>query len=80
MIIDDLYWVIGLNIVFSIWLGMLADAWKGRQMSTWVAIGLCTSVAGLVMLLMLPKLSKQHRQPRDLHANLRSRRTDSYSH
>ena len=56
--IDELRWVMGLNLVLAIWLGMLADSWKGRRMYVWIAIGLVTSVFGIVLLLCVKKLPK----------------------
>ena len=56
--IDELRWLIGLNLVLAIWLGMLADSWKGRRMYAWIAIGLVTSVFGIVLLLYVKKLPK----------------------
>lgn len=77
--LDELRWLLGLNLVIAIWLGMLADSWKGRRMYVWMAIGLFTSVAGLVALMFLPKI-----QPADrlAHAKAPSRYapTDSYGH
>lgn len=52
----ELRWLLGLNLVLSLWLGMLANAWKGRNTYGWFIIGLCTSVVGLVVLSVLPKL------------------------
>lgn len=53
---DQLRWLLGMNLVMAIWLGMLADSWKGRRMYIWIVIGMLTSVAGLLALVMLPKL------------------------
>lgn len=53
---DELRWLLGMNLVMAIWLGMLADYWKGRRMYTWMVIGMLTSVVGLLALAMLPKL------------------------
>ena len=76
---DELRWLMGLNLVVAIWLGMLADSWKGRRMYVWMAIGLVTSVAGLVVLAFLPKV-----QPADPHSRSKSpsryTTTDSYGH
>ncbi len=52
----ELRWLLGLNLVLSLWLGMLANAWKGRNTYGWFIIGLCTSVIGLLVLSVLPKL------------------------
>lgn len=53
---DELRWLFGLNLVIALWLGMLADSWKGRRMYVWMAIGLVTSVAGVIALALLPKV------------------------
>lgn len=60
----ELRWLIGFNLVLSLWLGMLANAWKGRNTYGWFLIGLCTSVLGLVMLSFLPKLTPRRRDRR----------------
>jgi hypothetical protein len=52
--IDELRWVIGLNVVLALWLGMLADSWKGRRVGVWMLIGFLTSVFGLALLIYLP--------------------------
>jgi hypothetical protein len=54
--LTELRWLIGFNLVLSLWLGMLANTWKGRNTAGWFMIGLCTSVFGLVALAWLPKL------------------------
>lgn len=77
MSIDDLRWLMGLNLVLAVWLGMLADSWKGRHMYRWMAIGLVTSVAGLVLLVCVKKL------PKEQYDNKRGNgfsRQDSYGH
>ncbi len=56
---DELRWIVGLNIVLAIWLGMLADTWKGRRLYVWMAIGFFTSVVGVVLLAYLPKIVRQ---------------------
>lgn len=75
--VDELRWIMGLNLVLAIWIGMLADSWKGRRMYVWMAIGLFTSIAGLIVLAMLPKLKREQHQ-----AKVASEfgRTDSYGH
>lgn len=77
MSIDDLRWLMGLNLVLAVWLGMLANSWKGRHMYAWIGIGLLTSVAGLVVLLFVKKLPKP--APQGEPAN-RFSPTDSYGH
>lgn len=61
MTFDDVRWVLGLNLVMAVWLGMLADSWKGRHMYGWMLIGLFTSLAGLVLLAFVKKLPKATR-------------------
>lgn len=55
MMISEFGWLIGLHVVISIWLGLVATGWKRRNTWLWVAIGLVTSVAGLVILALLPR-------------------------
>jgi len=55
---DELRWMVGLNIVLGIWLGMLADTWKGRRLYVWMAIGFTTSLVGLAILAWLPKVER----------------------
>jgi hypothetical protein len=71
---DELRWMIGLNLVLAIWLGMLADSWKGRGMYRWMAIGMLTSVFGLVLLLFMPAL------PRTAQRETQFGRRDSFGH
>ena len=54
--LNELRWLLGLNLVLSLWLGMLANAWKGRNTVLWFLIGLCTSVLGLLALWIVRKL------------------------
>lgn len=54
--LSELRWLIGFNLVLSIWLGMLANTWKGRSLYGWMLIGLCTSLVGVLFLCALPKL------------------------
>lgn len=77
MTIDELRWLVGLDIVLAIWLGMLADSWKGRNMYAWIAIGLFTSVFGIALLLFVSKLKTT---PRPAKINSRFSPTDSYGH
>ena len=77
MTIDDLRWLMGLNVVLAIWLGMLANSWKGRHMYGWMAIGLFTSLAGLMLLVWVKKLPKPLRTEK--LGNSFSP-TDSYGH
>ncbi|MES2832948.1 MAG: hypothetical protein V4695_13265 [Pseudomonadota bacterium] len=58
---DELRWMVGLNIVLAIWLGMLADTWKGRRLYVWMAIGFATSLLGLALLAWLPKVERRKR-------------------
>lgn len=67
----------GLNVVLAIWLGMLADSWKGRHMYAWMAIGLFTSLAGLVLLVFVKKLPPVQR---DNKLGNGFAPTDSYGH
>ena len=76
---DELRWLMGLNFVIAIWLGMLADSWKGRRMYVWMAIGLVTSVGGLVVLAFLPKLTSSA-APERSELPTRYGQTDSYGH
>ena len=76
---DELRWLMGLNLVIAIWLGMLADSWKGRRMYVWMAIGLVTSVAGLVLLAFLPKRATSATLERSKMPS-RYGQTDSYGH
>ena len=55
---DELRWVVGLNFVLAIWIGMLADSWKGRRLYVWMAIGFTTSFVGLLLLVWMPKLKR----------------------
>lgn len=78
---DELRWLLGLNLVLAIWLGMLADSWKGRRMYVWIGIGLLTSVAGLVLLTFMPKLARAEAPaPPATGTTPRFSRTDSYGH
>ena len=74
--LEELRWLIGLNLVLAIWLGMLADSWKGRGMYRWMAIGMVTSVVGLIALIFMPALPRAQREQRDTH----SARRDSFGH
>lgn len=75
--IDELRWLIGLNFIFSVWLGVLANSWKGRRIAAWWAIGMVASVVGLALLAFLPKIVRHQRvkTPRDLNS-----RRHSYGH
>ena len=55
--LNEIRWLLGFNVILSIWIGMLANAWKGRNSYGWFAIGLCTSLFGLGLLAFLPKLA-----------------------
>lgn len=55
--ISEFGWLIGLHVVMAIWIGLLASAWKGRNTWAWIAIGLTTSLLGLVLLVRLPRLA-----------------------
>ena len=56
MATEELRWLIGLNLVVAVWLGMLANSWKGRSLYRWALVGLVFSVAGLLVLGLLPKI------------------------
>lgn len=58
---DELRWIIGLNLVLAIWLGMLADSWKGRRLYVWMGIGFVTSLLGLALLSYLPKVERRRK-------------------
>ncbi len=58
---SELRWLIGFNLVLSVWLGMLANTWKGRSTYGWMVIGVFTSVIGVLLLILMPKLA--HRMP-----------------
>lgn len=75
--IDELRWMIGLNFVLALWLGMLADSWKGRRVGVWMVIGMFTSVLGLIILAWLPKLPRTATRPAPVNGFARS---DSYGH
>ena len=53
---EDVRWLLGLNVVVAVWLGMLANSWKGRSLYRWALIGLIFNVGGLLVLAALPKL------------------------
>lgn len=53
--ISEFGWLIGLHVVMAIWIGLLASAWKGRDTWAWIAIGLTTSLLGLILLVRLPR-------------------------
>lgn len=74
---DDLRWMIGLNVVLALWLGMLADSWKGRRIGVWMMIGMLTSVFGLLILAFLPKLPRSEARTTPVNNFGRS---DSYGH
>ena len=57
---EDLQWFLGLNLVLSIWLGMLAEHWKGRSMARWMAIGLVMSIFGALLLALLSSVKHKH--------------------
>jgi MFS family permease len=75
--IDELRWVIGLNVVLALWLGMLADSWKGRRMGVWMVIGFLTSIFGLALLIYLPSCRRDG-QEKDVRRPFS--REDSYGH
>lgn len=53
---EEFRWLLGLNLVVAVWLGMLANSWKGRSLYRWALIGLIFNVAGLLVLVLLPKI------------------------
>ncbi|GAC1423907.1 MAG: hypothetical protein NVSMB6_24980 [Burkholderiaceae bacterium] len=57
MSMNELGWILGVHVVMSIWLGLLAAAWKGRSTRVWILIGFLTSVVGLLALARLPRLN-----------------------
>lgn len=54
--VGEFGWLIGLHVVVSIWLGLLASAWKGRNAWAWIGVGMVTSLLGLILLARLPRL------------------------
>ena len=58
---EELQWFLALNLVLAIWLGMLAESWKGRGMFRWMAIGLVMSVTGLLLLAFLPSVKQERK-------------------
>ena len=75
--IEELRWFVGLNIVLAFWMGLLADSWKGRRIGVWMAIGMVTSLGGLILLICMPKLP---RPTQELHRQNRFAPKDSYGH
>ncbi len=55
MTIGEFGWIIGLHVATSVWLGLLASRWKNRSTWRWIAVGLLTSVFGLVLLARLAR-------------------------
>ena len=55
---EELQWFLALNLILAIWLGTLAECWKGRGMFRWMAIGMVMSVAGLLLLAFLPSVKR----------------------
>lgn len=49
-------WLVGLNLVVGVWLGMLAGSWKGRSFYAWAMIGLVFNIVGLLVLALMPTL------------------------
>lgn len=64
MSIEEFRWLLGLNLVVGVWLGMLASSWKGRNFYVWAVIGMLVNVAGLLVLALLPTQKKQSTAPR----------------
>ena len=58
---EELQWFLALNLALSIWLGVLAEHWKGRSKYLWVAIGLVTSIAGPLLLALLPSVKSNQK-------------------
>ena len=58
---EELQWFLVLNLVLSIWLGVLAEHWKRRSMICWMAIGLVMSVTGPVLLALLPSVKNSQK-------------------
>ena len=58
---EELQWFLVVNAVFAIWLGMLAQAWKGRSQYRWIAVDLVMSAGGLVVLVLLPKVERRRK-------------------
>ena len=52
---EEFRWLLGLNLVVGVWLGMLANTWKGRSLYRWALIGFIFNVGGLLALAILPK-------------------------
>jgi hypothetical protein len=66
--IEDLRWFVALNVVLAIWVGLLAESWKGRRMFVWAMIGFAISLPAVFILAVLPKVErhvKRRRESRD---------------
>ena len=63
MSIEEFRWLLGLNLVVGVWLGMLASSWKGRNFYVWAATGMLVNVVGLLVLALLPTLKKLSTTP-----------------
>ena len=55
MAIGEFGWIILLHLALAAWLGLLASSWKGRSAWRWTAIGLLTSVFGMLLLARLER-------------------------
>lgn len=65
---EEFRWLLGLNLVVAVWLGMLANSWKGRSLYRWALIGLIFNVAGLLVLVLLPKIKPTPAQQKIIEA------------
>lgn len=68
MTAEAIRWLLGLNLVAGVWLGMLANSWKGRSLYRWALIGFIFNLGGLVILTVVPKLKQNAVQPKVLEA------------
>lgn len=51
-------WIIGLHLILAVWLGVLATVWKKRNTWRWMAIGLLTSLVGILLLARTSRLDR----------------------
>jgi len=51
-------WIAGIHVAMAVWLGILASVWKKRGTWRWIAIGLATSLLGLLLLAKMSRLTR----------------------